>query len=83
MNPPLPLSKGLCGVVGGVDGDSDVGADGVRGDGGGSRRLTVRGMARAGMHWKGGGVPPLPLQGAHPMPSHCLHDGKYRPQWHL
>ena len=28
----------------------------------------------------GGGVPPL--QGAQPMPSHCLPDGKCHLQWH-
>ena len=36
-----------------------------------------------GMHWKGGGYPPPPLQGAQPMPSHCLPDGKSQPQRHL
>ena len=29
----------------------------------------------AGMHWKGGGGLP-PLQGAQPVPSHCLPDAK-------
>ena len=33
---------------------------------------------------EGGGQPPPPnLQGALPMPSHCLPDGKCQPQWHL
>ena len=33
---------------------------------------------------RGGGTPPPPpLQGAQPMPSHCLPDGKCQPQWHL
>ena len=31
---------------------------------------------------EGGEVPPLP-GGAQPMPSHCLPDGKWQPQWHL
>ena len=34
-------------------------------------------------HWKGGGVPPPPLQGAQPMPSHCPRDAKCRLQRHL
>ena len=38
--------------------------------------------SRPGMLWKGGGVPP-PLQGAQPMPSHCLPDAKCQLQRHL
>ena len=30
-----------------------------------------------------GGVAPPPLQGAQPMPSHCLPDGKCQLQWRL
>ena len=43
-----------------------------------------------GMHWKGRKppqglvpAPPPPVQGAQPMPSHCLPEGKCRLQWHL
>ena len=32
---------------------------------------------------EGGELPPPPLQGAQPMPSHCPPDGKRRLQWHL
>ena len=28
-------------------------------------------------------APPLPLQGAQPMPSRCPPDAKHQPQWHL
>ena len=35
------------------------------------------------MHWKGGRIPPPPLQGALRMPGHCPPDGKCRAQWHL
>ena len=35
-----------------------------------------------GVHWKGGGGRP-PVQGARPVPSHCLPDGKCQLQWHL
>ena len=36
------------------------------------------------MHWRGGGTPPPPpLQGAQPMPSHCLPDAKCQLQRHL
>ena len=31
---------------------------------------------------RGGGVPP-PLQGAQPMPGHCLPGSKCQPPWHL
>ena len=37
------------------------------------------GGGAVGMHWKG----VAPLQGAQPMPSHRLPDGKRRLQWHL
>ena len=30
-----------------------------------------------GMHWKEGGTPPCPLQGAQPMPTHCLPGAKW------
>ena len=32
-------------------------------------------LSAPGMHRKGG-APPPPLQGAQPMPSHCVPDGK-------
>ena len=32
---------------------------------------------------EGGEVDPTPLQGAQPMPSHCLPDAKCHLQWHL
>ena len=48
---------------------------------GGSARLSS--SPPPGMHWKGGEVPPPPLQGAQPMPSHCLPDAKCQPQWHV
>ena len=32
---------------------------------------------------RGGEVPPPPLQGAQPMPSHCPPDAKCQPKWHL
>ena len=35
----------------------------------------------AGMHWKRWRYPPL--QGAQPVPSHCLPDGECQAQWHL
>ena len=35
-----------------------------------------------GMHWTGGRYP-RPLQGAQPLPSHCLPEGKCQLQWHL
>ena len=31
----------------------------------------------------GGGTPPFPLQGAQPMPSHCLPNAERQFQWHL
>ena len=35
-----------------------------------------------GMHWKGGRLPPPPpLEGAHPLPSHCPPHAKCRLQW--
>ena len=37
--------------------------------------------AGGGVHWKGEEVTP-PLQGAQPMPSHCLPDAKCQCQWH-
>ena len=30
-----------------------------------------------------GVTPPPPLEGAQPMPSHCVPDAKCQPQWHL
>ena len=41
------------------------------------------GGGSAGMHWKGGGVPPSPLQGVQPMPSHCPPDAKCQAQCRL
>ena len=32
---------------------------------------------------QGGGYPPPPLEGAKPVPSHCLPDAKCQAQWHL
>ena len=42
----------------------------------------VRGGVGQGCIGRGGGYPP-PLQGAQPMPSHRLPDGKRQLQWHL
>ena len=46
-----------------------------------------RGRPSVHAHMQGcigtGGSPLAPLQGAQPMPSHCLPDGKCQLQWHL
>ena len=53
---------------------------------------TVSPAPAPGMHWNGGEAPPPiqpdhlrppPIQGARPLPSHCLPDAKRQPQWHL
>ena len=51
----------------------------MTGDENGPRRGSVGG---GGGGLEGGEVP-RPLQGAQPMPSHCLRNAKCQCQWHL
>ena len=84
----MDRSRGIatCGGVAPTDLPRGLGCRGVSGAVGamnpGQLPLQTRGGGLPGMHWKGG-APPPPLQGAQPVPSHCLPDAKCQPQRHL